>query len=272
MSPERQVLEGSSLERHYESFSEGSRLRRSRVRWLEYETTMSRLTAYLPERATILELGAGHGAYALELAALGHTVLATDLLAANVATMRVLIEQRGLSTITVRQADATRLEGIADRSFDAVLCLGPFYHLRTRALRHRCLLECHRVLCGGGFVALSYITRAFALAWLLAHRKALTADQYASLRDPDDLREDYPDPFFNIAHVSTAAAVDAEAQASGLAVVEHAGTDGVFGFFPELLNGLPEAAAEPFRVNHLTTCTESDAYMASFHCLAILRG
>jgi SAM-dependent methyltransferase len=250
------------VERHYETFSEGPRLQKSRVRRLEFETTLAVLDKHLAPGASILELGAGHGAYAFHFARRGHRVLATDLVEANVAAMAA----QQVGGVEVRRADAIDLSGIGDRSFGAVLCLGPYYHLRTRALRARCLSECRRVVADDGFVAVSHINRAFAIGYLLKMGKSLTPEQYASLVDPDDQRADYPDEFFNVTHFSTAESVAAEARATGLELVEHAGTDGILGFSPELLEALDEKAFDAYRAHHLANTSEP-----SFHCLSIFR-
>jgi 2-polyprenyl-3-methyl-5-hydroxy-6-metoxy-1,4-benzoquinol methylase len=216
--------------RHYETFSEERRLQTSRVRRLEFDTTLHVLNKHISPGARILELGAGHGAYSLHFAHRGHDVLATDLLAANVEAIRALAEKDGLGAIDVQQADSARLDAVADETFKAVLCLGPYYHLRTRDFRRRCLLECRRVVEDLGIVAVSYINRAFAIGYLLGTGKALTPDQYSSLMKPDDLRADYPDEFFNITHFSTQESAEGEVRSCGFEIVEHTGTDGVFGF------------------------------------------
>lgn len=265
------MIDHSLVSRHYESFSEGPRLQKSRVRRLEYDTTLHVLDGHLSPRSAILELGAGHGAYSFRLARQGHQVTATDLVDVNVEAMQALAKEAGLDAVEIRQADATTLDEFADDAYDSVLCLGPFYHLRTRELRHRCLLECRRVVRDGGFVAVSYINRVFAVNYLLKNGHPLTADQYESLTRPDDDRVDYPDEFFNVAHFSTQEAVEAELRTAGFEIVEHAGTDGVCGFFPETLEGLDEAAYLDYRAYHLKTCAEPSQRGASSHCLVVAR-
>ncbi|MFC8914136.1 class I SAM-dependent methyltransferase [Streptomyces sp. NPDC047821] len=265
------MIDHTLVARHYESFSEGPRLQKSRVRRLEFDTTLHVLDRHLSPRSSVLELGAGHGAYSFHLARSGLRVTATDLVDGNVEAMLALAREEGLDTVEIRQADATSLDGFLDSAYDAVLCLGPFYHLRTRALRRRCLLECRRVVRDGGTVAVSYINRVFAINYLLKTGKGLTAGQYESLLRPDDERVDYPDEFFNVAHFSTQEAVEAELRSSGFEIVEHAGTDGVGGFFPETLEGLDEDAYQDFRSYHLKTCSQPSQRGASSHCLVIAR-
>jgi len=264
-------MDRALIEKHYETVDEGARLVRSRDRRLELDTTLHFLDKHLAPRATLLELGAGHGAYSLHFARNGHRVLATDLVEANVQAILAQVETEGLGSIQVRQADATRLEALSDWDFQAVLCLGPYYHLRTRELRRRCLLECRRVVHDRGIVAVSYINRAFAVPYLLQHGKALTPDQYESLMLPDDTRVDYPDNFFNIAHFSTPEGVEAEVRSCGFEIVEHVGTDGVYGYFPEAFHALDEEAYLDLFSHHLKTCSQISQRGASNHGLIILR-
>ena len=259
------------IAKHYDRVSEGPRLQRSRARRLEFDTTLHFLDQHLSPRATLLELGAGHGAYSLHFARKGHRVLATDLVESNCAAIIAHVENEGLATIQVRQADATRLDALSDWDFQAVLCLGPYYHLRTRELRRRCLLECRRVVHDRGLVAVSYINRAFAVGYLLKNGISLTADQYDSLQKLDDNRTDYPDPFFNITHFTTPEAVEAEVRSCGFEIVEHVATDGVYEYFSESLENLDDEAYLDFFSYHLKTCSQPSQRGASNHGLVILR-
>jgi ubiquinone/menaquinone biosynthesis C-methylase UbiE len=265
------VTDVSLIEKHYETTNEGARLQRSRSRKLEFDTTLHFLDKFLSPRATLLELGAGHGAYSLHFARRGHRVLATDLVGANVQAILDQVEKEGLGTIQVRKADATRLEALSDWDFQGVLCLGPYYHLRTREQRRRCLLECRRVVHERGLVAVSYINRAFAVGNLLKSGVALTKDQYESLLMVDDVRTDYPDPFFNIAHFSTPEGVEAEARSCGFEVVEHVGTDGVYEYLSDALESLDDAAYLDFFAFHLKTCAQPSLRGASNHGLVLLK-
>lgn len=238
---------------------------------LEFDTTLHFLDKHLPPKATILELGAGHGAYSFHFARRGNRVLATDLVQANVEAMAGVVDAERLGTVQVRQADATRLEALSDWDFQAVLCLGPYYHLRTRELRRRCLLECRRVVHDRGMVAVSYLNRAFAVAQLLRQGRVLTPEQYDSLLLTDNHRTDYPDEYFNTAHFSTPEGVEAEVRSCGFEIVEHVGTDGVYGHFPEAFHALDDDVYVDFFSHHLKTCSQVSTRGASNHGLVILR-
>src|ERR1700712_807479 len=197
-----------ALQQHYERFPEGPRLQRSRVRQLEFETTLHVLGKYLPAPADVLELGAGHGAYSLHLAHQGHRVVASDLLDAHVEALRRDVGQHGLSNVDVRRLDATDLSVLNSEAYDAVLCLGPFYHLRSQAERMDCLRECRRIVRPSGVVAVSYVN-------------ALLAVVQATRRGPSHHEKD-PYDFFDVTHLCAPESATAEIEASGLQVIEHA--------------------------------------------------
>ena len=259
------------IEQHYEAVDEGLRLSKSRARKLEFDTTLHFLDKHMVPKATILELGAGHGAYSLHYARRGHRVLATDLLETNVQTIQEHLEDEGLTTIEVRQADATRLESLSDRDFQAVLCLGPYYHCRTREARRRCLLECRRVVADRGLVAVAYVNRLFAIGNMLQRGVPLRREHYESLLQVDNTKTDYPDSFFNAAHFTSPEAVEAEVRSCGFEVIEHLGSDGPYDYFPSALDTLDEEAFYDFFSYHLKTCAQAGQRGASHHGLVLLR-
>jgi ubiquinone/menaquinone biosynthesis C-methylase UbiE len=71
----------------------------------------------------ILDLGCGDGTTALPAARLGANVTGVDIARNLVAAGNKRIEEEGLKNITIREGDATHLEGIADESFDLVVSI-----------------------------------------------------------------------------------------------------------------------------------------------------
>lgn len=68
----------------------------------------------------ILDLGCGDGTTAIPAARLGARVLGVDIASNLVAAGNKRIQEEGLDNISIREGDATNLEGIADESFDLV--------------------------------------------------------------------------------------------------------------------------------------------------------
>ena len=125
---------------------------------IEFEITCQVLATYLPPHARVLDIGGGPGRYAIWLAHRGHHVTLADLCPEQLSIARIKISQAGADTMVeeIVEADARDLSYWADNSFDAVLSLGPFYHLPDPNNRNRAAAELHRVLRVGGsaFVAL----------------------------------------------------------------------------------------------------------------------
>src|SRR5438552_18728189 len=113
------MIENSFLARHYESCSEGLRLTKSRVRRLEFETTLQAVRRHISPGDSLLELGAGHGAYSLYFGRRGYNVFATDLVPANFGAMLAQVKEEGLQTVRVSRADGTNLGTIPAQSFNA---------------------------------------------------------------------------------------------------------------------------------------------------------
>jgi SAM-dependent methyltransferase len=127
---------------------------------LEFLRTRELLSRVLPAPpATVLDVGGAAGAYALPLAAEGYEVHLVDPIALHVEQARAAsAAQPDAPLASAEQADARELP-FADESADAVLILGPLYHLTEAADRARALHEARRALRPGGLLAAAAITR-----------------------------------------------------------------------------------------------------------------
>jgi SAM-dependent methyltransferase len=143
---------------HYEErYDEDDRLARNPVGRLELLRTRIILDRYLPEPpATILDVGGGPGIYAAVLNDAGYDVELIDIVPRHIrqATERGVRAQLG---------DARELPA-ATKSQDAVLLLGPLYHLTERADRLAALGEALRVgKCGAPVFAAAISRYASAI-------------------------------------------------------------------------------------------------------------
>jgi SAM-dependent methyltransferase len=129
---------------------------------LELERTTELLGRYLPGGALeILDVGGGPGVYARWLTRRGHSVQVIDPVRRHVEAARAL----GLDA---QLGEAARLEH-ADGSVDAVLLMGPLYHLVDEQDRLQALSEARRVLRPGGILIATAISRFAALLDQLVH-------------------------------------------------------------------------------------------------------
>lgn len=137
------------ITRYYEEITEGGRLAAGPGQ-LEFARTKEVVLRSLPPPpAVVLDVGGAAGVYSLWLAEKGYQVHLIDAVPRHVeeAQRRSAAAPHRISTCQV--GDARQLpfdDGIAD----AVLLLGPLYHLTESADRLRSLQEAYRVLRRGG--------------------------------------------------------------------------------------------------------------------------
>ncbi len=146
-------MDHDSVIDYYAAEDEGARLNDSPHGRLELTRTRELLARLLPASpATVLDVGGATGVYASWLASLGHRVHLVDLVPAHVAAAAAL------PGVTASVGDARALDA-GDDSVDAVLLLGPLYHLTDREDRIRAIAEARRVVRPGGLVAGAVISR-----------------------------------------------------------------------------------------------------------------
>jgi SAM-dependent methyltransferase len=147
---------------YYDSFGqrEWARLT-SAAGAIEFAVNCHYIAAHLPPCARVLDIGGGPGRYAIWLARRGHPVVLADLSPKLLAIAREQVAAAGVSTNVreIVEADARDLSRWADASFDAVLSMGPFYHLPDDADRERAAKELVRVLRPSGVACIALMSR-----------------------------------------------------------------------------------------------------------------
>lgn len=146
----------TALRAHYEQGLERDRLSGGRGQ-LEFTRTTEIVLRRLPAApGVVADVGGGPGRYALWLASLGYLVEHRDLMPLHVAQLTA--DAAGVAGIHTAVGDARELD-LPGASVDAVLLLGPLYHLADRADRVRALRESARVVRPGGPVFAAVISR-----------------------------------------------------------------------------------------------------------------
>jgi SAM-dependent methyltransferase len=144
--------------RRYESTDEDARL------WLPGKGDLVRLRTwdiferFLPPSGRVIDVGGGPGTHAAHLAAEGYDVTLVDPVPGHVELATKRAGDGSAPSFEARLGVASDLPA-DDGSVDAVLLLGPLYHLVDRADRLGALAEARRVLRPGGRVLAEVICR-----------------------------------------------------------------------------------------------------------------
>lgn len=135
---------------------------------LERDLTWRYLVRYLPDTGRILDVGAASGSYAIPLAQRGYRVTAVDLSERLLEVARVRAQEEGVDErLDFVVADARDLTGLPEGSFDAVLMMGPLYHLVREADRRSALRQAWSLLRSEGMVFSALLSRLGVLGDLL---------------------------------------------------------------------------------------------------------
>ena len=135
---------------------------------LEFDLTLRYLEEYLPCTSAILEIGAATGRYTLELAKHGHDVTAVDLSPVLIDECKLHLADAGLADqVRFVVADARDLSAVNDDDFDAVLIMGPLYHLVRSSDRGLALAESLSRLRSGGLIFSTFLSRFGVLGDLM---------------------------------------------------------------------------------------------------------
>lgn len=140
----------------YDGYVEDARLSKSRHGQLEFLTTMKYIHQAIPEKVSIIEVGAGTGRYSIALAKEGYDVTAIELANSNLELL--MQNSKGLKNLKAYQGDALDLSRFQDNTFDLTLVLGPLYHLYDERDQQKALDEAIRVTKDGGTIMVAFLS------------------------------------------------------------------------------------------------------------------
>lgn len=146
---------------------------------VEFTVTKALIDRHFPDAGRVLDIGGGPGRYAEWLTQRGFHVTLADA----VPELLDIARERVPEIEEIVTADARDLSRWPDNSFDAVLCMGPLYHLTSATDRRRAISEVVRVLRPGGLAAFALITKYSHLRRLISRPV-----DHAEFADPEFLR------------------------------------------------------------------------------------
>lgn len=222
-----------------------SRLARDPYHMLELRITLHYLAKHLPPAGHILDLGGGPGRYCIALARKGYTVtladVSTELL--KIAEMEFKKARVMGRVAGIAKADARDLSIYPDDSFDAVLALGPIYHLIREQDRARAMDEIIRVASKGAPIFISGISKFGVYRTLLIspefEHEFTDSRIVKGLRKGINLARWYKEPeAFPDAWFCTPRELKDLAEAHGLQTLEMAACEGLSSHHREATNRL----------------------------------
>jgi ubiquinone/menaquinone biosynthesis C-methylase UbiE len=149
----------NKVEHFYDEHAEYEWNRLARHR-MEFEVTLRAMAEYLPPApARVLDIGGGPGRYSITLAKRGYRMTLLDLSAGLLEFARHKAAEEGAALEQIIHGNALDLAPLPDAAFDAVLLMGPLYHLLQLPQRQQAVREAHRVLKPGGVCLAAFINR-----------------------------------------------------------------------------------------------------------------
>lgn len=260
-------MEYGYLEAYYSEKDENTRLL-SQHGQVEYLTTMHYIKQYVKPGSRILEVGAGTGRYAIALARAGYQVSAVELLAHNIDIFRTQMTEN--DHIDLHQGNALDLSRFESDSFDAVLVLGPLYHLYSDDDKCQALNEAKRVLKPDGVLFAAYcMNEATMIQFCFRDDGQNMLDCLANNMMTDDLKcISTPKDLFEMVRSEDIDRLNARC---GLKREKLVGTDMYTAYLRDRIDTWSREVFEAYLRYHFIICERADLIGLSNHTLDILR-
>jgi SAM-dependent methyltransferase len=229
-----------------------------------------------PPPGVVIDVGGGPGVYSIWLARRGYEVHLVDPIPLHIAQALHAAHMQPEAPIASARIGDARALMFGDESVDAVLMLGPLYHLTEASDRARALAEAVRVLRPGGMLIAAGISRFASMMDGLA-RHLFDDPRFVEIANRDMLDGQHRNPsqdprWFTTAFFHRPEELAAEVAASGLLDVRVLGVEGPVW----LLSTLTSDCLEPRRRDRLLSSlrrleSEPSLVGASAHLVAVGR-
>lgn len=123
----------------------------------EYGNNLRLMEKYLPPSGSVLDAGAGPGQYSLPLMKRGYRVTLLDISEKLLAVATADFEKENVVPEKIICDDVCNMEQFEDEVYDAVLVMGPMYHLLEPADRTKVLSHTKRILKKDGIAMVEFL-------------------------------------------------------------------------------------------------------------------
>ena len=243
------------LVEYYNKHNEDKRLKTKHAN-IEFITAMKYIHEYIKEGYSILDVGAGTGAYSIPLRDEGYDVTAVELVKQNLKYMEK-------ANINCYQGTATDLSKFKDNSYDIVLLFGPMYHLLTMDEKVKALEEAKRV--SKKYIFISYCMNEFALIYH-GFMEGYIKDDIKNIDDNFKILKDN-DNLYSYVRLED---IDYLKDTCNLKRVKIINQDGPTEYIKKIVNNMDDETYDMFIKYHLSTCERPELLGAGRHILDIL--
>lgn len=252
------------LDDFYQHFDEDNRLK-TRHGYVEYYTNMHYIEKYLDNdlSKSILDIGAGTGAYSIPLSNKGYSVTSVELVKHNIDQIK-----EKSNKINCIHANAIDLSMLQDNSFDIVLLFGPMYHLMNNEDRIKALSEAKRVLKKDGYLFISYYMNDYAVISYGFIKQNIIDEMKRNAIDDNFIIHSKEEDIFSFSTLDDINNYNKELSLNRELILS---SDGASDYLRVELNKLTEEEFKLFIKYHLLNCERYDLLGASSHLLDIVR-
>lgn len=240
---------------YYNKHNEDKRLKTKHAN-IEFITAMKYIHEYIKEGYSILDVGAGTGAYSIPLRNEGYEITAVELVKQNLK----YIEK---ANINCYQGSAVNLSKFKDNSFDIVLLFGPMYHLLSMDEKIKALEEAKRV--SKKYIFISYCMNEFALIYhgfmegYIKEDINNIDDNFKILKDNDNL--------YSYVRLEDINYLKDKCNLKRVKIINQ---DGPTEYIKKNVNNMDDETYDLFIKYHLSTCERPELLGAGRHILDIL--
>lgn len=261
------------LENYYNKFNEEKRMD-SRHGQVEFITTMKYIHEVIDviksenkidnnADISIMDIGAGCGAYCIPLADEGYSVNAVELVKHNLGRIKAKSDK-----VIAKQGNALNMKKYQDNSFDVTLLFGPMYHLFSLEDKVKALKEAMRITKTTGIILVAYCMNEYGIIMYgVKERKLL--DCANEHRFTDDFKTiSNEEHLFDYMRLED---IDKVNEIAGAKRIKIIAADGPANYLRPELKSMTEAEFELFMEYHLASCERMDLMGATAHTVDILK-